>query len=610
MASDLKTSGIGETNYGGLGGSTCQNVATFVHKIPSPTPTSVIQFYNQHNSYNPDNHRHTILEEPSKDATASVTMTSYKLDTGVFLQQFTNSVSRALHKQTCSCSGRSYSADELFLRSNPAIFATNVTESCSRQSTADSLPFVSRSGCMAKHKTDASTAKHSSSSPNMKLEYEFIPRGSPTHRMKIKMLGDASPMKRLKRQSNLPEKMNVTDKNGQNWQVVQNFPKHVNRSSSHQNPSCSSQELELQTPPNTSRLAMMEVGRSKHDASERNSPRHRGIHLPKHITNETDITHNNSLEHIQIQNAPSPGPTPTDLPVIDLESTPADGFLSSRNTPREADRKFILSLLNSAVRKRQITYEDFLKRASQLTSALSNRDNNEDGLVESRNQNNNSPSSDVSELKSGGTHLPSLNAFDKTGEQVPAQHHLPTQLEDLYTKGRLKILKFDIGGVLPDNFLQKDRDKLRQMYPMYDWRVGQGARLVKMKHSPVKTVAPNKKDILATNCTLQLPKMFPKDGGKDLRDKGHNWRDWKSPRRAVGVRGDSFAVTDQSEATNGSKVKDGESGAAAMEEERVGDGEAMEEMRPCSGSMIPRQPPPTPMESRRKQTLETLKEID
>ncbi|XP_038073750.1 uncharacterized protein LOC119741887 isoform X2 [Patiria miniata] len=507
-------------------------------------------------------------------------------DTGAFLQQFTNSVSRALHKQTCTCNGRTYTADELRLKSNPAIFAPNFLEVFRRGN--DSLPLIpgdTTRGATTGQKSPrvVEAGLKSYTKPKAKSEYEFEPlqrRGNPPR--KVKMLGKASPTKRQRKEVNLPEKLDVVDKSGQNWQIVQDLlSKQHKRTSERLRPLDSSQvTTESLTPPNSSR-----IGRHQGDILSKHAPD--GIPNQPYCRREADMDPERSaLELEEPKMAHYQAPT---RKVLEFTESPRSNPSSvPRYMPDQTNHK---PMSMPDIRKGNITYKDYRGMLASLTR---------DGDVYTEISIGDPIGLNQPSRETGSLTLPSLNTVNNSNTTTRLnKSKLPLELESLYTRGGLKIstLRIDSEGTLPGDFLNRNKEELRQMYPMYDWRVANGAReLGDRKGRNPPTIGT--KETSTVPSMLQLPDKFSSVQHNSPREKS----------RFIGKRQNKKAVRSEknraSERLDAVKEDLDKTGDVAAVLEQISAGQLPGEIRPASG-LFPRQPPPTPMDGRRKRVADT-----
>ena len=156
------------------------------------------------------------------------------MQTGVFLQLFTNSVNRALHKQHCTCNGKNYEAHELFAKSNPGLFGpcgcgayeplqqvpNKEKKRTPKQQTDVKLPPVASKTATIPHKKTGDAIKEATRS----LKRQLKTRGGDTSGEKVsprsKPLGDAN-IAEPEDELRLPSIMEIRDRNGNNWKIVQ-----------------------------------------------------------------------------------------------------------------------------------------------------------------------------------------------------------------------------------------------------------------------------------------------------------------------------------------------------------------------------------------------------
>ncbi|XP_022109216.1 uncharacterized protein LOC110989258 isoform X2 [Acanthaster planci] len=500
-------------------------------------------------------------------------------DTGTFLQQFTNSVSRALHKQICTCNGRAYTADELRLKSNPAIFAPNYLETFRRSN--DGFPPTTWNGAVSGHKSTrvGGSRGYSQMQTINKPGYDFEPqRRRENLSRKAKKLGEAFPRKRPRKEVNLPERLDVVDKSGQNWQIVQELPKLDKKRLGRLRPIVASHVIpESLTLPNSSRLGVHQTGVLSKSAPEAIALNH----FPNDCAMESQAGHA-SIEFDPPKTVPHQAPTRKFLELSESSHVCMPCQLKNKSTSMPDIGKGSLERMDYG-------------EVSQPASLITHCDNENEEIA------SHGLKSQTSE-EAGTVRLPRLNTENKFNHsrRCKIRPNFQVDLEDLYSRGGLKIstLRIDAEGTLPGNFLNRDRDELRQMYPMYDWRIAHETREAN-RHGKA-TTSSRTKETLPTTSTFQFPATFSNTPKNSPRERPRfTGKEWKRHRKAV--TGEKSRASELLETV---KEETGGAGGSATVVEQVGMAQHIEETRPSSG-LFPRQPPPTPMDSRRKRAVET-----
>ncbi|XP_038072151.1 uncharacterized protein LOC119740796 [Patiria miniata] len=445
--------------------------------------------------------------------------TSTRLETGIFLHQLTNSVNRALHKQNCTCNGKTYTADELRSISNPAMFAPPSTVPTGKPDQGIlSLPPIE----------DAvkSTAKDILAANNSPLKVyldresgkklgPFAKRGTPG----AKPLGGAFVTEKEKEELKLPNIIDVMDVNGNNWKIVQDVSKQrQSRAARYDTKLFDGQSANMQdcrSPPKTpsvnSRIGAVREGqqslggRATDDAiyavTRSNSPRdldvynaqgsEAGLHETAMSSPSLEaFTRSEERTKETTDHLPELAPTCT---LVQINQSPRLNVDSVQTSYDEAERRSLLLQLNSAVRTGKIPYSEFLKRVSSLAPSFrmeNGRDKRartssmEQAIPDRSKRQDTRHTSD----QSSGTHEPNsanceatmantLASSSYTGIYAKEPHAIfPPELQNLYARGgllKVRTLKIDVGDSLPDNFLTQDREELRVLYPMYGSRVDQ-----------------------------------------------------------------------------------------------------------------------------------------
>ncbi|XP_054774445.2 uncharacterized protein LOC129282589 [Lytechinus pictus] len=440
------------------------------------------------------------------------------MQTGAFLQLFTNSVNTALHKQHCTCKGKSYDSKELFAKSNPGLFGPNgqlkVTNAKKpgplRQNVEVKLPPVATSKASEDIIKEATRdlkhqlKKHVSDTGSVQVSPRFC-----------KPLGDSG-LVELTEELRLPHIMEIRDRTGNNWKIIQDASNKSRQRLKESRigpdwksyPAISTQKLQLLNDPI-------------------NSPREKGLAFPN--TSQGQGIDSNAIDAVLRQNTPI---LQVRVPVLDDYSE--DGFddqcitlpdlrprcqqalthtctseaATPKDVPDEMTRKILLGRWAASVRTGKMTYSEYLRKVS-LMSMLQRSDtmNSKQDMFQSRSLDWSSaarekrPRTRSLEEMLEEEHLPKrleidggrsqLNSRDNThighkGRERPimtgvitpgdsakvCSQPLPPELERLYTRSSSRVPTLDIGQsldeYLPTDFLVQERHKLRMQYPMYN----------------------------------------------------------------------------------------------------------------------------------------------
>lgn len=441
------------------------------------------------------------------------------MQTGAFLQLFTNSVNTALHKQHCTCKGKSYDSKELFAKSNPGLFGPNSQCKVNHaKKPAPSRPDVEvKLPPVASSKASEDIIKEATRGLKQQLKNHVGDVGSAQVSPRFyKPLGDSGVVE-PKEELRLPHIMEIRDRNGNNWKIIQDASNKSRQKLKERRsgiewkpvPAISTQKLQLLN-------GLM------------NSPRGKDLELPN--TMQGQGIDSNAIDTVTRLNTPL---IQVRVPVVDEYSD--DGFdgqgihlpdlqprcqpalthtctsegTTPKDAPDEMTRKILLGRWAAEVRTGKMTYSEYLRKVSLMTMLQrSDTLNSKKDMLQSHSQ---EWSSDAREKRArtrsledmfAEEHSPTkrqeidgdrsqLNSRDNsqgrdqetgrpdmTGVITPGNsvgvcsQPLPPELERLYTRSSSRVPTLDIGqslnGYLPADFLDKERHKLRMQYPMYN----------------------------------------------------------------------------------------------------------------------------------------------
>ncbi|XP_071493194.1 uncharacterized protein [Diadema antillarum] len=452
------------------------------------------------------------------------------MQTGVFLQLFTNSINRALHKQHCTCKGKSYDADELFTKSNPGMFGPTANQDnksvkriMKKKETTRSdlhecvdikLPPLSNLRSMIPVSGSNEFIKQATQTLKEQLK-EAVDDGSGTQTSpRAKPLGTTGivePDEELR----LPSIMEIRDRNGNNWKIVQE-PSMKTRQRQRTEKArydgklfqqISTQKIELKnTPPNTARLTLptadtvSAIDATVIDAVSRtNTPQVQQLNFA--LSDLDDLLDANSTTHDDKANLPELQP----LCQPALKHVCTSQLQTPKDVPDEMTRKVLLGKWAASVRTGKMSYSEYLQKVS-LMSMLQRSDtmtskkdmlHSQSQVWVSSNKEKRPRTRSLEDMLTADTKQKRLvveansdglsprptgpsGRTDPTGGVTPANSvtvcspDLPPELQRLYTRAAKKVATVDISQhlreQLPSNFLDLDRHKLRMQYPMYNFK--------------------------------------------------------------------------------------------------------------------------------------------
>lgn len=443
------------------------------------------------------------------------------MQTGAFLQLFTNSVNTALHKQHCTCKGKSYDSKELFAKSNPGLFGPNgqCKVNHAKKPVAVRPDVEVKLPPVASSKASEDIIKEATRGLKQQLKNHVGDVGSAQVSPRFcKPLGDSGVVE-PKEELRLPHIMEIRDRNGNNWKIIQDASNKSRQKLKERRsgiewkpvPAISTQKLQLLN-------GLM------------NSPRGKDLELPN--TMQGQGIDSNAIDTVTRLNTPL---IQVRVPVVDdysddafdgqgvhlpdlqprcqpaLTHTCTSEGTTPKDPPDEMTRKILLGRWAAEVRTGKMTYSEYLRKVSLMTMLQrSDTLNSKKDMLQSHSQ---EWSSDAREKRArtrspedmfAEEHSPTkrqekngdrsqLNSRDNsqgrdqetgrpdmTGVITPGNsvgvcsQPLPPELERLYTRSSSRVPTLDIGqslnGYLPADFLDKERHKLRMQYPMYNFK--------------------------------------------------------------------------------------------------------------------------------------------
>ncbi|XP_072025491.1 uncharacterized protein [Amphiura filiformis] len=422
------------------------------------------------------------------------------MQTGIFLQQFANSVNRALHKQHCTCNGRLYTADELLSKSNSAIYGPSKSKSNPQVSNkARKLHLPPINGLNLSE--DDAVAKTAAPLKNY-LDRE-VNVAHPVRNERLVTRSAPAPDEELR----LPSIMDIRDTKGNNWKILQEqsgsrhrgqkkplqlirrilnknafynphiyIPTDVNgnvdiveeEDIDDQDKDAIESVLEANTPSNSIYNPREGVQSRANDITEAS-----GNH------SDSDI---DSLEPLDLS-FPDLAPSVCNL-AEQIKGVRKSCFVNSPDDVYhdELERKALLSKYSSEVRRRKISYIEYLRKISQMTicpciqlALYRTRDKRmSDVRIEIMSAKRVLTAASRLTLKSRSLPAPDFASnVDTLSLYARGDQDFTNELETLYTRTGAGIATLQISGdeQLPKNFLDREREELRLMYPMYDWRI-------------------------------------------------------------------------------------------------------------------------------------------
>lgn len=494
--------------------------------------------------------------------------------TGIFLQHFTNSVNRALHKQNCTCHGKSYTADELFSMSNTAL--------CGGGSTNNTVAKPNATGRKKRYVTlppidDLNLSENGP--PNITaapLKNRLDREVTNSHDLSV---GHSSPsshqLTTTKEELRLPRIMNIRDNNGNTWKILQESrdgrhhhhgrgklirkpPKRFDQTNEYDDG-----EEDLQPRPQSIQVKIPTDEALELDAEHQENNGEQGKNEEASDAVIATVSKANtpmeapveSKDIVKLYNdarGRDPHPTSTqildpdfDAPIFDL--APVCTLAQIKDTKSKCanayhddfERKALLLKHNSDVRSRKTSHVEYLRLVSQMTLCPCLRginfygeELNRDVMSKQQRRRRNSDSPPASPEKrvltavsgltfksrSLGPPESALSFADSSRPVIYARkNYFSGELDNLYTRDGYKTATLQLNGSeqLPSNFLDKEREALRLMYPMYDWKVQQALnsmmrssgedtpRKVTTHPTPANTATSRKPSVLA-KASLEL----------------------------------------------------------------------------------------------------------
>ena len=426
------------------------------------------------------------------------------IQTGIFLQQFTNSVNRALHKQNCTCNGRLYTADELLSKSNSALYAT--------PSKSKTAPQVSKRRRLHLPPIDGLCLSQDSAIPlKNQLDREVIV----TRPFKDRKLVTRSADGELR----LPSIMDIRDTKGNNWKILQDSsggrhgrrdkkPLQMIRTMLSENSYYNPHAINIPTDVNGNlaedpltddvegdqdQAAIESVFEANTPINSTCDPQEDAERHNEVVDLGVEVDTSFELDDAAIEPLQS---SEFDLaPVCTLAAQIRTSRPCCGNTPDgvyhdDFERKALLLKYSSEVRTRKTSYIEYLHKVSQMTLCPclqldfyrksahgKRRSDGEIGLeLLSAKQRVLTAASRLT-LKSRSLPAPdfasnidTLSLYARGGND---HDDYSKELDKLYSRDGYNIATLQISGDehLPKNFLERERQELRLMYPMYDWRV-------------------------------------------------------------------------------------------------------------------------------------------
>ena len=453
--------------------------------------------------------------------------------TGIFLQHFTNSVNRALHKQNCTCHGKSYTADELFSKSNIALCGGGNT-TVKPNATVRKKRHVTLPPIDDLNLSDNSPPNITAAPLKNRLDREV----TYSHDLSVGHSSPSSQLTTTKEELRLPRIMNIRDTNGNTWKILQesrdgrNHHHHGRGKLIKKPPKRFDQtnesddgEEDLQPRPQSIQVKIPTDEALELDAEHQENNGEQGKNEEASDAVIATVSKANtpmnmmkapveSKDIVKLYNdarARDPHPTSTqildpdfDAPIFDL--APVCTLAQIKGTKSKCanayhddfERKALLLKHNSDVRSRKTSHVEYLRLVSQMTLCPCLRginfygeELNRDVMSKQQRRRRNSDSPPASPEKrvltamsgltfksrSLGPPLESALSFADSSRPViyARKNYFPGELDNLYTRDGYKTATLQLNGSeqLPSNFLDKEREALRLMYPMYDWKVQQ-----------------------------------------------------------------------------------------------------------------------------------------
>ena len=433
------------------------------------------------------------------------------MQTGLFLQHFTNSVNRALHKENCTCNGKLYTADELLSKSNTAIYGPSKSHSTPKVSKTRKVHLPPINGL---NLTDDSSVVKTAAPLKTILNREV----NFTRPVRNERLVTRSAPAAAGEELRLPSIMDIRDTKGNSWKILQETsgPSHhrgqkplqlirqmLNKNAFY-NP-----HIYIPTDVNGIIEEDIEVdqdGDAIESVLEANTPINSVYDLgevrpiPSRVDEIADV-YGNSEEGASTFDSESDidllDPSFNDLaPSVSNLTGQIKGIRKYCHGNcddvyhDENERKALLSKYSSEVRRRKISYIEYLRKVSQMTlcpclqlAVYRQRDKRmSDVQIEIMSAKRVLTAASRLTLKSRSLPAPDFASNIDTLSLYARgdQYDITDELDNLYDRGAGGIATLQIGGDehLPKNFLEREREELRLMYPMYDWRVQYNQQLL------------------------------------------------------------------------------------------------------------------------------------
>lgn len=420
--------------------------------------------------------------------------------TGMFLAEFTNSVSRALYKEQLA-SKKSKQGFDLVNKLNLVPFGPNRRQNLVSRSRKESfLPSINAFDPSGS-KLDLTSSLPSLSGflpSDLSSRYASVIRSNPR---RSKMSESLIPTK-TSNDLSLPKIMDFQDAKGNVWTVI----KENNESSLNQNPTKSSKSLTHSLEPiarldfetsllkGTSQIQSGYVGTDAIAASQ--SP-HTG--MPNRDDNpkpKTVTTPKAKSKTFQESNRLTKDGSQADQPLEPKCSTApvnTNKRLHCTNPSTlvyhdEYQKQMFLQKYNTDSKSRKFSYtmyNQYLRDLSELAYCDCQRDQSQDTIITSEkriklssqitNTTGNVTSTEYDRRSSEDRNLYTRQGLANSG--------FPPELEELYSRGSLTSYTIDMKDRLPDDFLEQEHHELRQLYPMFDWKVEREKNMKAMKLS-------------------------------------------------------------------------------------------------------------------------------
>lgn len=406
--------------------------------------------------------------------------------TGLFLQHFTNSVNKALHKQHCTCKGKIYTSEDLFEKSNPALFGRSKSEivySPQHRKTVK-LPRLRNDASLVGGNVDI--AIEEKGKPPLQVQIEREARDIHMYGMYLQTLDENDDtVFNEDGEIRLPNLMDIHDLEGNSWKIIQE-PK---KSRDSKQKSRFDRKLfgdaisdYYEEPKSRSAKSNTSNGRDIKQESDKPKKKFIDVMISSAIPNNSDAA---SISESSLHSTSSEM-----LPKMEPLCNTAPAHTTQIRSPPfvcdEMGRKALLWRYASEVRKGEITYRDYLTKISDISSLYRDdaggnkgqkREHSPQKVVTADGDLIKIPRADVDiEAENNGPVLLSLSsAYEHQCAAVNFEPSFPPELEVLYSKAGLSVsnLTDSFSKTLPENFLQREKERLRSDYPMYDWKLQQ-----------------------------------------------------------------------------------------------------------------------------------------